>query len=104
MTQDFSGGGSHISIAMPDGTTCNAFIQFQVYSNDEGGKIVRFSSGELLRLYEAIEAHCKGHGVRSIESPYLPEAIELRETLTDLPHSPQRTQLPHLDLSALRVY
>jgi hypothetical protein len=42
--------------------------------------------------------------VQSIEAPYLPGPIELRETLTDLPHSPERTQLPHLDLSALRVY
>jgi hypothetical protein len=29
--------------------------------------------------------------VKSIEAPYLPGPIELRETLTDLPHSPERT-------------
>lgn len=94
---------SHISIAMPDGETCRAFFPFQVYSTDDGGKIVRFSWEGVNKLNEVIEAHLKRDGVRLIESPHLPELIETREVLTDLPHSPERTQLPHLDLSALRI-
>jgi hypothetical protein len=97
----------HISIAMPDGQTCRAFFPFEVY--DEG-KIVRMSWDAVNKINEAIDAHINNSidhpvpPVKSIESPYLPGSIELRETLTNLPHSPERTQLPHLDLSALRVY
>jgi hypothetical protein len=75
MTQDFSGERSHISIAMPDGTTCRAFIQFQVYSNDEGGEIVRMDFDTFIRLGVIVASNRK----------------TMRQTLTDLPHSPERT-------------
>ena len=88
---------SHISIAMPDGETCRAFFPFQVYSTDDGGEIVRFSWDGVNKLTEAIEAHLTRNGVRSIESPHLPELIETREILTDLPHSPERTQMRSID-------
>jgi hypothetical protein len=95
MTQDQD---SHISIAMPDGETCRAFFPFQVYSTDDGGEIVRFSWDGMNKLNEAIETHLKRDGVRSIESPHLPELIETREILTDLPHSPERTLMRSIDL------
>jgi hypothetical protein len=104
MTDQFKQTDSHFSIAMPNGDTCRIYTPFQVYATDEGGEIVRFSWAGLNAIYDAIDAHLEGNKVQSIESPYLPGPIEMRETLTDLPHSPQRTQLPHLDLSALRVY
>jgi hypothetical protein len=104
MTDQFNGEDSHFSIAMPNGDTCRIYTPFQVYATDDGGEIVRFNWAGLNAIYEAIDAHLESNKVQSIESPYLPGPIEMRETLTDLPHSPQRTQLPHLDLSALRVY
>jgi hypothetical protein len=71
---------SHMSIAMPDGSTCRAYFPFQVYSTDDGsGEIVRFSWAGITKLNEAIEAHMK------------------RETLTDLPHSPTRTALRSIE-------
>lgn len=91
MTQDQD---SHILIAMPDGETCRAFFPFQIYSTDDGGEIVRFSWEGVNKLTEAIKTHLKQNGTRSIESPHLPELIETREILTDLPHSPERTQIP----------
>jgi hypothetical protein len=89
---------SHISIAMPDGSTCRAYFPFQVYSTDDGsGEIVRFSWEGVNKLTDAIEAHLKRDGVRSIESPHLPELVETREILTDLPHSPARTAMRSID-------
>ncbi len=88
---------SHISIAMPDGETCRAFFPFQIYSTDDGGEIVRFSWEGVNKLTEAIDTHLKRNGVRSIESPHLPELIETREILTGLPHSPERTQMRSID-------
>jgi hypothetical protein len=95
---------SHFSIAMPNGDTCRIYTHFHVYATDEGGEIVRFNCVVLKQICDAVAAHLKGNEVPSIEAPYLPGPIELRETLTDLPHSPARTQLPHLDLSALRIH
>ena len=50
MTQEFEGGDSHISIAMPEGTTCRAYIPFQVYSSDDGGEIVRLDYKDIIEL------------------------------------------------------
>jgi hypothetical protein len=93
---------SHISIEMPNRDTCRVYIPFRVFATDDGGDIVRLTWHGITAINAAIKDHQTGE--RSIESPYLPQPIEMRETLTDLPHSPERTQLPHLDLSALRVY
>jgi hypothetical protein len=71
---------AHISIAMPDGSTCRAYFPFQVYSTDDGsGEIVRFSWAGINKLNDALEAHLK------------------RETLTDLPHSPSRTEMRSIE-------
>jgi hypothetical protein len=71
---------AHISIAMPDGSTCRAYFPFQVYSTDDGsGEIVRFSWAGINKLNDAIKAHLK------------------RETLTDLPHSPSRTAMRSIE-------
>jgi hypothetical protein len=92
MTQQFNGEGSHFSIAMPDGTTCRAYVPFQVYSTDEGGEIVRLDYAVFVRLAAIVATNVK----------------TMRQVLTDLPHSPERTeppnQLQHLDLSALRIH
>ena len=50
MTQEFRGKDSHISIAMPEGTTCRAYVPFQVYSSDDGGEIVRLDFDVFVRL------------------------------------------------------
>jgi hypothetical protein len=84
MTDQFKGEDSHISIAMPDGETCRAFFPFQVYSTEDGGEIVRFSWDGVNKLTDAIEAHLKGN--------------RLNQLLTDLPHSPERTQMRSIDL------
>jgi hypothetical protein len=92
MTKEFNGEGSHFSIAMPDGTTCRAYVPFQVYSTDEGGEIVRLDFADFVRLGVIVASNRK----------------TMRQVLTDLPHSPARTEppnkLPHLDLSSLRIH
>ena len=77
MTQEFEGGDSHISIAMPEGTTCRAYIPFQVYSSDDGGEIVRLDYKDFIELATIVAVDRKQ-----------------RQTLTDLPHSPARTNIP----------
>ena len=79
MTQEFEGGDSHISIAMPEGTTCRAYIPFQVYSSDDGGEIVRLDFKDFVQLSKAVVAENRK---------------QLRQALTDLPHSPDRTAIP----------
>jgi hypothetical protein len=105
MTKDFKGEDSHISIAMPDGTTCRVYIPFQVYAGDDGGEIVRFGITSFTALAMSVEAHLNPTGQAAAvlkSNPSFPN--QPRQTLTDLPHSPERTQLPHLDLSALRIH
>jgi hypothetical protein len=97
MPDQFKGADSHCSIAMPNGDTCRIYTPFQVYATDEGGDIVRFNWAGVNAIYDAIETHLKGNEVPSIEAPYLPGPIELRETLTDLPHSPERTLMRSID-------
>jgi hypothetical protein len=82
MPDQFKGADSHFSIAMPNGDTCRIYTHFHVYATDEGGEIVRFNCVVLKQICDAVAAHLKGNEVQS---------IELRETLTDLPHSPERT-------------
>ena len=77
MTPDFRGRDSHISIAMPEGTTCRAYIPFQVYSSDDGGEIVRLDFKDFVQLSIAVATNRKQ-----------------RQVLTDLPHSPARTNIP----------
>jgi hypothetical protein len=81
MTKDFKGEDSHISIAMPDGTTCRAYIPFQVYSSDEGGEIVRLDFAVFVRLATVVAANRK----------------KSRQVLTDLPHSPARTLMRSIE-------
>ena len=81
MTQEFRGKDSHISIAMPEGTTCRAYIPFQVYSSDDGGEIVRLDYKDFIELATVVVEDCK----------------QLRQTLTDLPHSPARTAMRSID-------
>ena len=77
---------------MPDGTTCRAYVPFQAYTTDEGGEIVRLDFAVFVRLAAIVASNRK----------------TMRQLLTDLPHSPERTEppndLPHLDLSALRIH
>ena len=82
MTQEFTGHDSHISIAMPDGTTCRAYVPFQVYSTDEGGEIVRLDYAVFVRLGVIVASNRK----------------TMRQVLTDLPHSPDRTLMSSIDL------
>jgi hypothetical protein len=71
MTQEFKGEESHFSIAMPDGTTCRAYVPFEVYaSNDEGGEIVRLDFADRKTM---------------------------SQTMTDIPHSPNRTAMRSID-------
>ena len=81
MTQDFRGADSHISIAMPEGTTCRAYVPFQVYSSDDGGEIVRLDFKNFIELATVIAEDRK----------------QLRQVLTDLPHSPERTAMRPID-------
>ena len=81
MTQEFEGGDSHISIAMPEGTTCRAYIPFQVYSSDDGGEIVRLDYKDFIELATVVAEDRK----------------QLRQTLTDLPHSPARTAMRSIE-------
>jgi hypothetical protein len=67
---------SHISIGMPEGTTCRAYIPFEVYSSDDGGKIVRLDFAVFVHLATVVATNRKK-----------------REVLTDLPHSPARTEM-----------
>jgi hypothetical protein len=100
----------HISIAMPDGTTCRAFIPFQVYaSDDDGGEIIRIGFTSFGHIAMVVEAHLNPTGqAAEILNSIPPFPNQPRQTLTDLPHSPERTHppesLPHLDLSALRIH
>jgi hypothetical protein len=96
----------HISIAMPDGTTCRAYVPFEVYAADaDGGEIVRIGFNSFGHIAMVVEAHLNPTGkAAEILNSIPPFPNQPRQTLTDLPHSPARTQLPHLDLSALRVY
>ncbi len=69
---------SHISIAMPDGTTCRAFITFEVYASDDvDGEIVRMDFVNFARLATIVATN----------------RARARQVLTDLPHSPERTQM-----------
>jgi hypothetical protein len=73
---------SHISIELPDGSSFRSFIDFQVYnSNDFGGKIVRLEYQSFVQMAVMLVAHQK----RSTQ------------TLTDLPHSPARTQMRSIE-------
>lgn len=48
---------------MPDGTTCRAFVPFQVYAADaEGGEIVRIGFTSFGTLAMIIEAHLNPTG------------------------------------------
>ncbi len=77
MTKNFSEDDSHISIEMLDGTTCRAFIDFAVYNTDyEGGKIIRLDYKNFVQMAVIVATHQKR-----------------RQTLTDLPHSPERTAM-----------
>ena len=80
MTQEFRGRDSHISIAMPEGTTCRAYIPFQVYSSDDGGEIVRLDFKDFVQLSIVVATNRKQ-----------------RQVLTDLPHSPDRTAMRSID-------
>ena len=80
MTQDFRGGDSHISIAMPEGTTCRAYIPFQIYSSDDGGEIVRLDFKDFVQLSIVVATNRKQ-----------------RQVLSDLPHSPDRTAMRSID-------
>jgi hypothetical protein len=81
MTQEFNGHGSHFSIAMPDGTTCRAYVPFQVYSTDEGGEIVRLDFANFVKLGAIVASNRK----------------TMRQVLTDLPHSPERTAMMSIE-------
>jgi hypothetical protein len=81
MTQEFNGEDSHISIAMPDGTTCRAFVPFQVYSSDDGGEIVRFDFSVFTKLAAIVASNRK----------------TMSQTLTDLTHSPGRTLMRSIE-------
>jgi hypothetical protein len=82
MTQEFKGEESHFSIAMPDGTTCRAYVPFEVYaSNDEGGEIVRLDFADFVRLGVIVASNRK----------------TMSQTMTDIPHSPNRTAMRSID-------
>ena len=80
MTKEFEGGGSHISIGMPEGTRYRAYIPFDVYSSDDGGKIVTLDFKDFVQLSIAVAKNRKQ-----------------RQTLTDLHHSPDRTAMRSID-------
>jgi hypothetical protein len=94
---------SHISIAMPDGTSCRAFIDFAVYNTDyEGGKIIRLDYEALGSLCLIVAAHKDPTGkAAKVLNKF--ESIYTGDILTDLPHSPPRTAPTnlHLNISGL---
>ena len=80
MTEEFDGGDSHISIAMPEGTRYRTYIPFDVYSSDDGGKIITLEFKDFVQLSIAVATNRKQ-----------------RQVLTDLPHSPARTAMRSID-------
>jgi hypothetical protein len=81
MTHEFGANDSHISIAMPDGTTCRAYLPFQVYSTDDGGEIVRMDYSAFVPLAVMVAT----------------QQARSRQILTDLPHSPERTAMRSIE-------
>ena len=68
----------HISIAMPDGSTCRVYFPFKVYTTDDrSGDIVRFSWSGVNRINEAIQDHLKRQRTDSQRKPnFLMRSIE----------------------------
>jgi hypothetical protein len=90
MTQDQD---SHISIAMPDGTTCRAFIDFTIYPDLLYGDIVRLEYEALGSLFLIVSAHKDPNGKAAKILAEMTDKVRQSEVLTNLPHSPARTQM-----------
>jgi hypothetical protein len=82
---------SHISIAMPDGTSCRAFIDFDVYNTDyEGGKIIRLQYEAIGSLFLIVAAHKNPTG-KAAQTLKKLEAIYTGEIASDLSDNPPLT-------------
>jgi hypothetical protein len=84
---------SHISIEMPNGTTCRAFINFTVYPDPYYGDIIRLDYDAVKSLFLIVSAHKDPNGKAAKILSSMTDKVRRSEVLTKLPHSPERTQM-----------
>ena len=65
---------NHISILMPNGTRCRAYIPFDIYPGDS--TVISLEYSHFVEMALQVAKYQKQ-----------------RQVLTDLPHSPERTQM-----------